>query len=74
MLPFDDLATIKAIGDRYGVTHLQLDHLTERATRRPDLAPLYEGADEWNGFRKVFDRRDEAGEGLLVYTFPQAGR
>ena len=74
MIPFDDLATIKAIGDRYGVTHLQLDHLTERATRRPDLAPLYEGADEWNGFRKVFDRRDEAGEGLLVYTFPQAGR
>jgi hypothetical protein len=74
MIPFDNLATIKAIGAQYNVTYLQLDHLTERATRRPNLAPLYGGADEWEGFRKVFDRRDENGEGLLVYTFPQGGR
>lgn len=74
MIPFDDIATITEIGNRYGVTYLQLDHLNERATRRPDLDPLYAGADEWNGFRKVYDRRDSDGEGLLVYTFPQAGR
>ncbi len=74
MIPFDNLATIQQIGQQYGVTYLQLNHLNERATRRPALAPLYGGVDEWNGFRKVFDRRDENGEGLLVYTFPQAGR
>jgi len=74
MIPFDNIATIREIGQRYGVTYLQLDHLNERATRRPDLDPLYAGAEEWNGFRKVYDRRDSNGEGLLVYTFPQAGR
>lgn len=74
MIPFDNIATIKEIGQRYGVTYLQLDHLNERALRRPDLDPLYAGTEEWNGFRKVYDRRDSNGEGLLVYTFPQAGR
>ena len=74
MIPFDNIATIKEIGNRYGVTYLQLDHLNERATRRPDLDPLYAGAEEWNGFRKVYDRRDSNGEGLLVYSFPRAGR
>ena len=71
MIPADDLATIRAIGTKYGATHLQLDHLTDPKLRRPALGPLYDGPDEWQGFRKVFDRRDENGEGLLVYEFPR---
>jgi hypothetical protein len=74
MIPFDDLATILAIGRKYGATHLQLDHLNDNRLRRPALAPLYAGPDEWQGFRKVFDRRNEDGDGLLVYEFPKAGR
>ncbi|MFN8537187.1 MAG: glycosyltransferase family 39 protein [Thermomicrobiales bacterium] len=71
MIPFNDLPTILAIGKKYGATYLQLDHLTEDDLRRPALGPLYDGPDEWQGFRKVFDRRNDDGEGLLVYEFPK---
>lgn len=74
MIPYDTLATIRQIAAQYGVTYLQLDHLNDPAYRRPALGPLYAGPDEWNGFRKVYDRRGKDGEGLLVYTVPQGGR
>ena len=71
MIPTNDLPTIRAIAAKYGATYLQLDHLTEQKLRRPALGPLYDGPDEWQGFRKVYDRRNDDGEGLLVYTFPK---
>jgi hypothetical protein len=71
MIPADDLPTILAIARKYGATHLQLDHLTDNRLRRPALDPLYAGPEEWQGFRKVFERRYEDGEGLLVYEFPR---
>ncbi len=74
MIPYDDIATIETIAARYGATYLQLDNLKRRDTQRPDLAPLYVGPDEWRGFRKVYDRRGDNGEGLLIYTFPAPGR
>src|SRR5262249_2907650 len=74
MIPYDTLDTIKQVAARYGVTYLQLDHLTDPATRRQALAPLYDGPDEWGGFRKVYDRRNAEGDGLLIYTFPEPGR
>lgn len=73
MIPFDDLATIQAVVARYGVTHLQLDHLRDTRLRRAALAPLYRG-EEVLGFRKVYDNRDEDGDGVLVYEFPKVGR
>ncbi len=74
MIPYDTLPTIRQIAAQYGVGYLQLDHLTESAYRRTDLGPLYDGPDEWNGFRKIYDRRGKDGEGLLIYTFPTGGR
>lgn len=70
MIPADDLTTIRAIAAKYGATYLQLDRLNDPRTRRLALDPLYNGPDEWQGFRKVFDRRGPDGEGLLVYRFP----
>jgi 4-amino-4-deoxy-L-arabinose transferase-like glycosyltransferase len=74
MIPYGDLDTIRQIAKQYGVGYLQLDHLTESEYRRADLGPLYDGPDEWNGFRKIYDRRSKDGEGLLIYTFPTGGR
>jgi len=74
MIPYDTLPVIRQIAAQYGVGYLQLDHLTDPGYRRADLGPLYDGPDEWNGFRKVYDRRSKDGEGLLIYTFPQGGR
>ncbi len=74
MIPYDTLPVIRQIAAQYGVGYLQLDHLTDPGYRRADLGPLYDGPDEWNGFRKVYDRRSKDGEGLLIYTFPTGGR
>jgi len=74
MIPYDTLPVIRQIAAQYGVGYLQLDHLTDPGYRRADLGPLYDGPDEWNGFRKVYDRRSKDGEGLLIYTFPPGGR
>jgi len=74
MIPYDTLPVIQQIAAQYGVGYLQLDHLTDQGYRRADLGPLYDGPGEWNGFRKVYDRRSKDGEGLLIYTFPQGGR
>jgi len=74
MIPYDTLPVIRQIAAQYDVGYLQLDHLTDPGYRRADLGPLYDGPDEWNGFRKVYDRRSKDGEGLLIYTFPTGGR
>ncbi|MGN6673947.1 MAG: glycosyltransferase family 39 protein [Thermomicrobiales bacterium] len=74
MIPTDDLATIEASARPYHVTYLQLDHLNSAAYRRAALGPLYAGPENWQGFQKVYDRRGDDGEGLLVYTFPDIGR
>jgi 4-amino-4-deoxy-L-arabinose transferase-like glycosyltransferase len=74
MIPTDDLTTIEAVARQYHVTYLQLDHLNSSTYRRAALGPLYAGPDDWQGFHKIYDRRGDDGEGLLVYTFPDAGR
>lgn len=74
MIPYDTLPIIRQIAAQYGVGYLQLDHLTEPGYRRAEIGPLYDGPDEWAGFRKIYDRRSQDGEGLLIYTFPTGGR
>ncbi|HEX5502671.1 MAG TPA: glycosyltransferase family 39 protein [Thermomicrobiales bacterium] len=70
MLPYDDRATIEQVARRYHATYLQLDHLTDRATIRPALAPLYQGQEAF-GFRMVYELRDPAGNPIaLIYRFP----
>lgn len=64
MIPYDNLEAILEIAARYNVTYLQLDHLDDRSTRRPALAPLYAGEERY-GFQKVY-----AAPGWIVYRFP----
>lgn len=72
MLPYDDLPTIEQVARRYHATYLQLDHLTDKTTIRPALAPLYQGREAF-GFRKVYELRDADGNPIvLVYRFPDA--
>lgn len=74
MIPYDDWETIRAIGQRYRVSYLQLDSLDKTRLQRPALAPLYRG-EEALGFRKVYELRGSDGNlVVVVYQFPGAER
>ncbi|MCL5256409.1 MAG: glycosyltransferase family 39 protein [Chloroflexi bacterium] len=63
MIPNADFDQIMTIARRYGVTYLQLDHLSDWKLR-PALKDLYLGK-EVLGFKKVYES-----EGIIIYRLP----